>query len=84
MTLLDEDFVRGTGGIHPVVEPATGETLGGVGTAMTLADEVRSGKVHINEQTVADEPTAPFGGVGDSGNGSRFGGAQAPSALAAG
>lgn len=51
--------------------------LGDVGTAMTLADEVRSGKVHINEQTVADEPTAPFGGVGDSGNGSRFGGAQA-------
>jgi benzaldehyde dehydrogenase (NAD) len=33
--------------------------------------------VHINEQTVGDEPTAPFGGVGDSGNGSRFGGAQA-------
>jgi benzaldehyde dehydrogenase (NAD) len=51
--------------------------LGDVGTAMTLADEVRSGKVHINEQTVGDEPTAPFGGVGDSGNGSRFGGAKA-------
>jgi benzaldehyde dehydrogenase (NAD) len=51
--------------------------LGDVGTAMTLADEVRSGKVHLNEQTVGDEPTAPFGGVGDSGNGSRFGGAQA-------
>ena len=26
---------------------------------------------------LGDEPTAPFGGVGDSGNGSRFGGAQA-------
>ncbi|MEU4523471.1 benzaldehyde dehydrogenase [Amycolatopsis sp. NPDC024027] len=51
--------------------------LGDVGTAMTLAGEVRSGKVHINEQTVGDEPTAPFGGVGDSGNGSRFGGAKA-------
>jgi benzaldehyde dehydrogenase (NAD) len=51
--------------------------LGDVGTAMKLADEVRSGKVHINEQTVGDEPTAPFGGVGDSGNGSRFGGAKA-------
>jgi benzaldehyde dehydrogenase (NAD) len=51
--------------------------LGDVGTAMTLADQVRSGKVHINEQTVGDEPTAPFGGVGDSGNGSRFGGAKA-------
>jgi benzaldehyde dehydrogenase (NAD) len=51
--------------------------LGDVGTAMKLAEEVRSGKVHINEQTVGDEPTAPFGGVGDSGNGSRFGGAKA-------
>jgi benzaldehyde dehydrogenase (NAD) len=51
--------------------------LGDVGTAMTLADRVHSGKVHINEQTVGDEPTAPFGGWKDSGNGSRFGGAQA-------
>ncbi|MGY0489270.1 aldehyde dehydrogenase family protein [Streptomyces sp. WG-D5] len=51
--------------------------LGDVGTAMTLADRIHSGKVHINEQTVMDEPGAPFGGVGDSGNGSRFGGAQA-------
>jgi benzaldehyde dehydrogenase (NAD) len=33
MTLLDDDFVRGTGGTHQVVEPATGETLGGVGIA---------------------------------------------------
>ncbi|GAA1976661.1 aldehyde dehydrogenase family protein [Amycolatopsis minnesotensis] len=51
--------------------------LGDVGTAMRLADRVRSGKVHINEQTVGDEPNVPFGGVGDSGNGSRFGGAAA-------
>ncbi|MGY0020797.1 aldehyde dehydrogenase family protein [Streptomyces sp. cg35] len=51
--------------------------LGDVGAAMTLADRVRSGKVHINEQTVLDEPAAPFGGTGDSGNGSRFGGARA-------
>ncbi|GAA4531989.1 aldehyde dehydrogenase family protein [Amycolatopsis samaneae] len=51
--------------------------LGDVGTAMKLADLVHSGKVHINEQTVGDEPTAPFGGWKDSGNGSRFGGAQA-------
>lgn len=51
--------------------------LGDVGTAMQLADLVHSGKVHINEQTVADESNAPFGGVGDSGNGSRFGGYDA-------
>ena len=51
--------------------------LGDVGLAMVLADQVESGKVHINEQTVNDEPYAPFGGVKDSGNGSRFGGASA-------
>jgi benzaldehyde dehydrogenase (NAD) len=51
--------------------------LGDVGPAMELADRVPSGIVHINEQTVADEATAPFGGVGASGTGSRFGGAQA-------
>ncbi|AKZ53818.1 Benzaldehyde dehydrogenase [NAD(+)] [Streptomyces ambofaciens ATCC 23877] len=51
--------------------------LGDVGTAMKLADRIDSGKVHINEQTVSDEPHAPFGGVKASGTGSRFGGATA-------
>ncbi|GAA2046685.1 benzaldehyde dehydrogenase [Yaniella flava] len=51
--------------------------LGDVGPAMELADLVHSGKVHINEQTVGDEANAPFGGVGASGTGSRFGGASA-------
>jgi len=51
--------------------------LGDVGAAMTIADRVHSGKVHINEQTVLDEANAPFGGVGASGTGSRFGGATA-------
>lgn len=51
--------------------------LGDVGEAMKIADRVRSGKVHINEQTVSDEANAPFGGTGASGNGSRFGGAAA-------
>ncbi|MFF9814941.1 benzaldehyde dehydrogenase [Streptomyces sp. NPDC014006] len=51
--------------------------LGDVGTAMRLADRIESGKVHINEQTVDDEPNAPIGGVKASGTGSRFGGAAA-------
>ncbi|MGW3199535.1 benzaldehyde dehydrogenase [Streptomyces sp. NPDC001118] len=51
--------------------------LGDVGTAMKLADRIDSGKVHINEQTVSDEPNAPFGGVKASGTGSRLGGAAA-------
>ena len=33
--------------------------------------------MHINDQTVDDEAVAPFGGVGASGTGSRFGGAAA-------
>ncbi|MBV1777529.1 benzaldehyde dehydrogenase [Paeniglutamicibacter sp. ABSL32-1] len=51
--------------------------LGEVGMAMRIADRVHSGKIHINEQTVSDEANAPFGGVGASGTGSRFGGAAA-------
>lgn len=51
--------------------------LGDVGQAMWLADRLETGKIHINEQTVSDEPNVPFGGVKDSGNGSRFGGAAA-------
>ncbi|MER7892571.1 benzaldehyde dehydrogenase [Micromonospora sp. NPDC094482] len=45
--------------------------------AMALADRIPSGIVHINDQTVGDEAIAPFGGVGASGTGSRFGGAAA-------
>lgn len=51
--------------------------LGEVGLAMQVADRLHSGKIHINEQTVSDEANAPFGGVGSSGTGSRFGGAAA-------
>lgn len=51
--------------------------LGDVGTAMEIADAVPSGIIHINEQTVADEATIPFGGIGASGNGSRVGGPTA-------
>jgi acyl-CoA reductase-like NAD-dependent aldehyde dehydrogenase len=39
----------------------------------SLAQRIDSGIVHVNDQTVADEPQMPFGGVKDSGFG-RFGG----------
>ena len=42
-----------------------------------IAQQIPSGIVHINDQTVNDDATAPFGGVGDSGTGARFGGAEA-------
>ncbi|NGM13125.1 benzaldehyde dehydrogenase [Verrucosispora sp. WMMA2044] len=45
--------------------------------AMALAERIPSGIVHINDQTVSDEAVAPFGGVGASGTGSRFGGPAA-------
>lgn len=51
--------------------------LGDVGTAMKIADRIDSGKIHINEQTISDEANSPFGGVKNSGNGSRIGGHQA-------
>ena len=38
-----------------------------------LAQRIDAGIVHVNDQTVADEPQMPFGGVKDSGFG-RFGG----------
>src|SRR5918992_1479819 len=44
---------------------------------LELADHIHSGIVHINDQTVNDEAVAPFGGMRDSGTGSRFGGSTA-------
>lgn len=44
---------------------------------LALADRIPTGIVHINDQTVNDEANAPFGGLGASGTGSRFGGAAA-------
>ncbi len=41
---------------------------------LELANRIPSGMVHINDQTIGDDPVAPFGGVGSSGSGSRFGG----------
>ena len=45
--------------------------------ALALADRIPTGIVHINDQTVNDEANIPFGGLGASGTGSRFGGAAA-------
>jgi benzaldehyde dehydrogenase (NAD) len=48
-----------------------------VARALEIAERIPSGAVHINDQTINDEATIPFGGVGDSGTGSRHGGARA-------
>jgi aldehyde dehydrogenase (NAD+) len=46
-------------------------------TGLAIAERIESGIVHINDQTVHDEPQVPFGGIKDSGWG-RFGGRQFP------
>ncbi len=46
-----------------------------ISRGLALAQRMRSGMVHVNDQTVNDEAVIPFGGMGLSGNGSRFGGA---------
>ena len=43
---------------------------------LALAQQIESGIVHVNDQTIADEPQMPFGGVKGSGFG-RFGGTAA-------
>ena len=44
---------------------------------LSLAERIPVGMVHINDQTITDEPIAPFGGMGVSGNGFRAGGPDA-------
>ena len=38
-----------------------------------VADQLTTGIVHVNDQTLNNDAYAPFGGTGASGNGSRFG-----------
>ncbi|QNB13149.1 benzaldehyde dehydrogenase [Paraburkholderia tropica] len=45
-----------------------------VGRALLMGERLRTGLLHINDQTVNDEVINPFGGVGASGNGTSIGG----------
>jgi benzaldehyde dehydrogenase (NAD) len=45
-----------------------------VARAMAIGDRLNAGMVHINDQTVNDDCTNPFGGPGLGGNGSAVGG----------
>ncbi len=42
--------------------------------AARVGQRIHAGMVHINDQTVNEEPPAPFGGFGVSSNGGHFGG----------
>ncbi len=45
-----------------------------LGRGLAIADRMRTGMVHVNDGTLNDEAIIPFGGMGDSGNGGRYGG----------
>jgi benzaldehyde dehydrogenase (NAD) len=45
-----------------------------ISRGLAFADRMRTGMVHINDGTLNDEAIIPFGGMGDSGNGGRYGG----------
>jgi benzaldehyde dehydrogenase (NAD) len=45
-----------------------------VARAMKIGNKLRTGLLHINDQTVGDEVVNPFGGRGQSGNGTTIGG----------
>jgi|CXWL01.1.fsa_nt_gi benzaldehyde dehydrogenase (NAD) len=53
---------------------STGVITQSVERAMNFTARLKTGIIHINDQTVADEPWVPFGGRGASGNGGRHGG----------
>ena len=44
-----------------------------ISRGLAIAQRIRAGMVHVNDQTINDEATIPFGGMGMSGNGGRFG-----------
>jgi benzaldehyde dehydrogenase (NAD) len=46
-----------------------------ISRGLAIANRIRAGMVHVNDTTLNDEAVVPFGGMGISGNGSRFGGA---------
>jgi benzaldehyde dehydrogenase (NAD) len=45
-----------------------------ISRGLAVAQRIRAGMVHVNDQPINDEATIPFGGMGISGNGTRFGG----------
>lgn len=45
-----------------------------ISRGLAIANRIKAGMVHVNDQTINDEAIIPFGGMGASGNGGRFGG----------
>jgi benzaldehyde dehydrogenase (NAD) len=53
---------------------STGVVTANVGRALRIGERLRTGLLHINDQTIGDDVVNPFGGVGASGNGTSIGG----------
>ena len=53
---------------------STGVITTSLERAMSFTARLKTGIIHVNDQTVGDEPWVPFGGTGASGNGGRHGG----------
>nr|WP_179640038.1 benzaldehyde dehydrogenase [Edaphobacter lichenicola] len=53
---------------------SAGLISGDGGRALALGQRLKTGLLHINDQTVADDVVNPFGGRGASGNGTSMGG----------
>ena len=45
-----------------------------ISRGLSIANRIKAGMVHVNDQTINDEAVIPFGGMGMSGNGGRYGG----------
>jgi benzaldehyde dehydrogenase (NAD) len=52
-----------------------------VAAGLALAQRIPTGTAHINDHTINDDATAPFGGMFDSGTATRFGGTSANTSL---
>ena len=59
---------------------SAGVLSGSVGRALAIAERLKVGLVHVNDQTIADEVINPFGGTGASGNHTSMGGPADPGA----
>ncbi|MGH3220216.1 MAG: aldehyde dehydrogenase family protein [Streptosporangiaceae bacterium] len=46
---------------------------GSMERGLEIAGQLRTGIVHVNDQTLNNDAYVPFGGTGASGNGGRFG-----------
>jgi benzaldehyde dehydrogenase (NAD) len=67
----DEAIALANGSAYGLVASIYTRSLG---RGLAIADRMKTGMVHINDGTLNDEAIVPFGGMGESGNGGRYGG----------